>query len=275
MTEYVATRWYRAPELLLSWTKYTPAVDMWSVGCIFAELLNRKPLLPGESYLNQLILMVNLLGTPQEDDLVNIRSERAKNFIRNLPQKMGTNLDELFPHVQDEARDLLTKLLVFNPDKRITADEALKHPFFASIRDPEYEVEAGFKFNFDFERNDIDIEELKDMIFDEMKTFHPEFDEKNSATYSFPKKKDSELYTLDMDGSLVYIDYNVQKGNLISLAQSIIANNLKRKQEFDTNGILELKVENQMDCENDADEADQPVFQNLESHYSNSSLKDT
>jgi len=99
MTEYVATRWYRAPELLLSWTKYTPAVDMWSVGCIFAELLNRKPLLPGESYLNQLILMVNLLGTPQEDDLVNIRSERAKNFIRNLPQKMGTNLDELFPHV--------------------------------------------------------------------------------------------------------------------------------------------------------------------------------
>lgn len=64
MTEYVATRWYRAPELLLSWNKYTSAIDMWAVGCIFSELISRKPLLPGENYLNQLILTLNLTGTP-------------------------------------------------------------------------------------------------------------------------------------------------------------------------------------------------------------------
>lgn len=83
MTEYVVTRWYRAPELLLNAHSYTPAIDMWSVGCIIAEMLGRKPAFPGKDYLDQLKLIVRALGCPSEDDMAFIHHERAKDYIRS------------------------------------------------------------------------------------------------------------------------------------------------------------------------------------------------
>lgn len=88
MTEYVATRWYRSPELLLFWKSYNFAIDIWAAGCILAELYLRRPLLPGNCYLNQLMLILNLLGTPSEDDLVNVQSEKAKVYIRSIEKKL-------------------------------------------------------------------------------------------------------------------------------------------------------------------------------------------
>ena len=85
MTEYVVTRWYRAPELLLSCAEYTAAIDIWSVGCIFAELLGRKPLFPGKDYVHQLNLITRVLGSPSESDLEFIDSEKAKRYMRSLP----------------------------------------------------------------------------------------------------------------------------------------------------------------------------------------------
>ncbi|KAL4435824.1 hypothetical protein ABPG74_015792 [Tetrahymena malaccensis] len=209
MTEYVATRWYRAPELLLSWNKYTTAIDMWAVGCIFSELYMRKPLLPGESYLNQLILTLNLTGTPSKEDLENIQSDRAKQFIISLGNKAPKDLSKLIPNASPQAIDLISKMIVFNPDKRISAEEALKHPFFESIREQDFEVEAKVKFDFDFEREDITLDELKDAIYQEMLKFHPTFDENNKETYHVPLKRDSDLFTLDYDGSKIYIDYKL------------------------------------------------------------------
>lgn len=82
MTDYVATRWYRAPELLLSWKEYNEAVDVWSVGCIFAELLRRKPFLPGCNTKNQLELIFEVIGTPSEEEINAIPKESSKKLIR-------------------------------------------------------------------------------------------------------------------------------------------------------------------------------------------------
>lgn len=84
MTEYVVTRWYRAPELLLSCDKYTEAIDIWAVGCILAELLLRKPLYPGKDYLHQLKIIVEHLGMPKSEDLMFITNKRAREYIRGL-----------------------------------------------------------------------------------------------------------------------------------------------------------------------------------------------
>lgn len=99
MTEYVVTRWYRAPELLLNSSDYSAAIDVWSVGCIFMELMNRKPLFPGKDHVHQMRLLTELLGTPTESDLGFVRNEDAKRYIRQLSQFPRQPLARVFPHV--------------------------------------------------------------------------------------------------------------------------------------------------------------------------------
>jgi len=82
MTEYVCTRWYRAPELLCSWTDYGKGVDVWSIGCIFAEMLRRKPMFPGKNTQHQLQLVVNCLGTPETEVLCRVPNENAASLLR-------------------------------------------------------------------------------------------------------------------------------------------------------------------------------------------------
>lgn len=80
LTEYVATRWYRAPEIMLNARGYSKAIDVWSVGCILAEMLTNQPLFPGQHYLEQLNLIFNFLGSPSQADLNEIRTDRARNY---------------------------------------------------------------------------------------------------------------------------------------------------------------------------------------------------
>nr|DAD38500.1 TPA_asm: hypothetical protein HUJ06_009141 [Nelumbo nucifera] len=120
MTEYVVTRWYRAPELLLNSSEYTAAIDVWSVGCIFMELMDRKPLFPGRDHVHQLRLLMELIGTPTEADLGFV-SENAKRYIRQLPCHIRQSFTEKFPHVHPAAIDLVEKMLTFDPRQRITA----------------------------------------------------------------------------------------------------------------------------------------------------------
>ena len=109
MTEYVVTRWYRAPELLLSCENYTAAIDVWSVGCIMAELLGRKPLFPGKDYVDQLKLIIKTLGTPSDDDLSFINSAKARAYcrqqqgaeVRSLLYVPGLLLLQEVPYVDD------------------------------------------------------------------------------------------------------------------------------------------------------------------------------
>jgi mitogen-activated protein kinase 15 len=133
LTDYVATRWYRAPEILLGSTQYTKGVDMWAVGCILGEVMLGKPCFPGNSTMNQLERVLEVTGKPSGADLSSIHSPFAATMIESLPAMRTKPLAEMFASAPPEALDLMGKCLQFNPDKRITAYEALRHPYVSSF----------------------------------------------------------------------------------------------------------------------------------------------
>jgi len=139
MTEYVATRWYRAPEVMLSFQEYTKSIDIWSVGCILAEMLNRQALLPGRDYHDQLHLILEMLGTPTMDDFNEITSGKSKDYLRALPFTRRRKLEDLVPKASKYAIDFMKRSLTFSPSRRITVEEALAHPYLAQYHDPEDE----------------------------------------------------------------------------------------------------------------------------------------
>jgi len=134
-THNVVTLWYRAPELLLGQKKYTPAIDMWSIGCIFAELISKEPLLPGRSELDQIDRIFKLLGTAN-DSIWPGFSQLPNAKKVNFATQPYNNLRHKFPHISDHTFDLLNKLLTYDPEKRLSALEALKHPFFTERPPP-------------------------------------------------------------------------------------------------------------------------------------------
>lgn len=170
LTEYVATRWYRAPEIMLSWRFYTKAVDIWSVGCIFAELLGRRPLFPGRDYLHQLQLITSALGTPDDAQLEGIASDKAKRFMRSLPRRAPVPFSRLFPQCENPlALDLLERMLHFSPERRITVEEALAHPYLSKCHDVNDEPVCARPFSFEFEeRANLGIGEMRRLLHDEV-----------------------------------------------------------------------------------------------------------
>eukprot|EP01006_Ploeotia_vitrea_P059656 TRINITY_DN7367_c0_g1_i1.p1 TRINITY_DN7367_c0_g1~~TRINITY_DN7367_c0_g1_i1.p1 ORF type:complete len:442 (+),score=-20.31 TRINITY_DN7367_c0_g1_i1:61-1386(+) len=176
LTEYVVTRWYRAPEIMLACQEYTKAIDIWSVGCIFAELLARSPLFPGEDYIAQLRLICDKLGRPSDNDLEFVTSDRAKRFMLSLPLNKPIEHSVLFPNYKDEseALDLLMKMLAFDPATRLTIEEALEHPFLTSLHNEEDEPISDFQFHFEFEHEDLSRERVQELIWKEIKDLHPE-----------------------------------------------------------------------------------------------------
>eukprot|EP01012_Entosiphon_sulcatum_P064332 TRINITY_DN9312_c0_g1_i1.p1 TRINITY_DN9312_c0_g1~~TRINITY_DN9312_c0_g1_i1.p1 ORF type:complete len:406 (+),score=53.33 TRINITY_DN9312_c0_g1_i1:765-1982(+) len=174
MTEYVVTRWYRAPELLLQERYYDGAIDVWSVGCVLAELLGRKPVFPGSDYIDEIIKITNIVGTPTEHDLSNFGSEAAREFIRSLQFKESIPWDELFPKAEPLAIDLLTQMLKFDPAQRLTADEALQHPYLAANASPEDECTAPQKYKYPYDGCTLDKYQMKEIIFQQVIDFHPE-----------------------------------------------------------------------------------------------------
>ena len=137
LTNYIATRSYRPPEVLLSWHKYDKSVDIWSAACIFAEMFIRKPLFKGDNVEHQLSLIIDLLGTPSDEVLSNLGlknpAETKKKF--SYENKEMKSLEEYFYGVDPKAIDLIGKMLSFNYKDRISAKEALQHEYFKEIRD--------------------------------------------------------------------------------------------------------------------------------------------
>jgi mitogen-activated protein kinase 1/3 len=177
MTEYVATRWYRAPEIMLSFKMYTKAIDIWAVGCILAELLTGRPLFPGRDYSHQLDLILDVIGTPSLDEFYAITSRRSRDYIRALPIRKRRPFPTLFPHASKEAIDFLSKTLTFDPKKRLTVDEALEHPYLSAYHDPDDEpVVAPLSpsyFDFDLHKDDLTKDQLKELLYEEVLSFVP------------------------------------------------------------------------------------------------------
>jgi len=170
MTGYVATRWYRAPEIMLNWMHYHQTVDIWSVGCIMAEMLTGKTLFPGTDHIDQLTRILVLCGTPQEATLNKITSEEARNYIRSLPHMERKNFSEHFKGANPMAIDLLQKMLEMDADNRINADLALSHPYLAQYADPSDEP-VSLPYDQTFEDFDLPVEKWKESVWEELQNF--------------------------------------------------------------------------------------------------------
>ncbi|XP_072336449.1 mitogen-activated protein kinase 14 isoform X3 [Scyliorhinus torazame] len=172
MTGYVATRWYRAPEIMLNWMHYNQTVDIWSVGCIMAELLTGKTLFPGTDHIDQLKLIMQLVGTPGPELLMKISSDSARNYIQSLLHMPKQSFEDVFIGANPQAVDLLEKMLVLDTDTRITAAQALAHSYFSQYHDPDDEPEAD-PYDQSFESRELEIEEWKRLTYEEVISFEP------------------------------------------------------------------------------------------------------
>ena len=167
LTEKVIARWYRAPEIRLNPNDYTKAVDVWSIGCIFAELLGRQPLFPSDNYLDELQKVISVLGSPSESDLEFITDEKVKNFVNKLARRTKQSFSVMFPTANPVALDLLGKMLTFSPNKRYNVEQCLSHPYFEGLHDPEQEPTSESTFNFSFDSPDLTKEQLRQLIYEQ------------------------------------------------------------------------------------------------------------
>ena len=198
MTQHVATRWYRAPELILK-CDYNGSIDVWSAGCIFAEMLtmmtkdqSRDPLFPGgpcafsptstnlnnmpqHQRLSQLEMILDVIGAPSQATIDSMTGGHADNklirkvlFQRN-PIKPTLSFAQRFPEATAEAIDLLEKLLKFDPSERITVNEAIEHPFLQAWHSKyAEELQRGKRANFSFERTANSVDAIRDLITEEI-----------------------------------------------------------------------------------------------------------
>ena len=180
LTGHVVTRWYRAPEVILMEREYGKEIDVWSLGCVFAEMLGmirenipqyveRTPLLPGKSCFplspdlsthemkagypcaenDQLSLIFQIVGSQQ--DFSFITDPKARRYVEAFPVTRAKDLKEIFPNISANELDLLTKMISFNPKNRISLEQALNHPYFFPVRDPNYEILANDPADFIFD----------------------------------------------------------------------------------------------------------------------------
>jgi len=130
---YICSRYYRAPELIFGATNYTTKIDVWSTGCVMAELMLGQPLFPGESGIDQLVEIIKVLGTPTRDQ---IRTMNPNYMEHKFPQIKPHPFNKVFRKADPNAIDLISKLLEYTPTQRLSAVEAMVHPFFDELRDP-------------------------------------------------------------------------------------------------------------------------------------------
>uniref|UniRef100_H3D8P4 mitogen-activated protein kinase n=2 Tax=Tetraodon nigroviridis TaxID=99883 RepID=H3D8P4_TETNG len=172
MTGYVVTRWYRAPEVILSWMHYTQTVDIWSVGCIMAEMLQGKPLFKGSDHLDQLNEIMKITGTPTQEFVAKLDSEDARRYIKGLQKIEKKDLQTVFSTTNPQAVSVLERMLLLDPESRASAAEALALPYFSEFRDPEEETEAQ-PYDHSLDNADLPLSQWKRHTFTEILSFKP------------------------------------------------------------------------------------------------------
>jgi len=142
-TEYISTRWYRAPECLLTDGYYNFKMDLFAAGCVWFEIVALFPLFPGQNEMDQIQKIHNVLGTPPAELLARKFKRNASHMDFNFPEKKGTGIERLVPHADPDLVELMKKLIRYDPDERVLARQALKDPYFRELRDAEKERLSG------------------------------------------------------------------------------------------------------------------------------------
>ena len=198
LTGHVVTRWYRAPELILLEKDYGPAIDIWSVGCIFAELLgmmkesaatyvDRKPLFPGRSCFplspdssakqdkhgfpinknDQLSIIFQVIGTPSPEDKSYVTDAKATDYLKTFSDAPACDFSQKYPAATEQGMDFLKRMLMFNPYFRMTVDEAIEHPFLAKVRKAHKEQFDTSIVEVAFEKEDLDKDRLRELFLEQ------------------------------------------------------------------------------------------------------------
>ena len=180
LTEYVVTRWYRAPEILCACLNYGKPVDIWSAACIFAELINRQALFRGQNNHDQLKLIIHKMGCPPEEKLDFIPNLLARQTILEYRDLHTRPFEDYFvPDANPVAIDLIRKMLAFHPADRLTAEEALAHKYFALYQGQVLEPTADAPFDYEFEldesgRSNMSEEAIRICMYEEALMFRPQ-----------------------------------------------------------------------------------------------------
>eukprot|EP00798_Chlamydomonas_sp_ICE-L_P030682 gene30682-35706_t len=174
-TDYVATRFYRAPELVgCLHGCYTQAVDIWSLGCIYAELMLRRPLFRGYCAISLIQVITDVIGKPSNESIQKICNRKARMFLQAMPHKDPVSLTQSFPGADPEGLDLLRQMLAFDPQDRPTAEEALTHPYFDGIPKPPQDVPVPIQKHFEFKHcNLTDVADIRRLVYNEILHHHP------------------------------------------------------------------------------------------------------
>ncbi|KAL8720721.1 MAG: hypothetical protein Q9225_002455 [Loekoesia sp. 1 TL-2023] len=167
---YICSRYYRAPELIFGATNYTTKIDVWSTGCVMAELMLGQPLFPGESGIDQLVEIIKVLGTPTREQ---IRTMNPNYMEHKFPQIKPHPFQKVFRKASSDAIELIAALLEYTPTQRLSAIDAMCHPFFDELRDPQCRFPDSRHSNggskelpklFDFSRHELSISPEKNHI---------------------------------------------------------------------------------------------------------------
>ncbi|KAG5495109.1 hypothetical protein JKF63_02162 [Porcisia hertigi] len=181
MTDYVTMRWYRAPELVMEDKDYSAQIDVWGIGCILGELLGSRPLFQGKDRVNQLDKIIEVIGTPSDEDISSVGSCAAQKYLRKKGHRPAVDWRERYPKASAEALDLLRRMLVFNPNQRITVLQAMRHPFLEQLHDDADDEVSYTPFHFD-EPEQKTVLDVKRAIYAESVRFHRDHPSSMRAT---------------------------------------------------------------------------------------------
>eukprot|EP00929_Paragymnodinium_shiwhaense_P059457 TRINITY_DN29777_c0_g2_i1.p1 TRINITY_DN29777_c0_g2~~TRINITY_DN29777_c0_g2_i1.p1 ORF type:complete len:393 (+),score=111.50 TRINITY_DN29777_c0_g2_i1:142-1320(+) len=183
LTDYVVTRWYRAPEVVLLASEYTKSIDVWSVGCILCELIGRSPLFQGKDHLDQIKKILQVIGTPSEEDLDWLPPKSpARQFIKKCPECKKSDWRQVYPKLSrcplekasDNAVEAIEKMLTFHPDRRSSVFDCLRLPYFANLHMEDDEPTATQAVDWSFDKFTPTKRLLQNYIYVECAKFHPD-----------------------------------------------------------------------------------------------------
>jgi len=175
---YICSRYYRAPELIFANLEYDSSIDIWSYGCLLAEMLQGKPFFQGESTVDQLVQIMKILGTPDTNQLMSLNKNNALNCT--FPSVRAYTVSKAFMGKPKEVISLLNKVFVYEPHRRLKALEILAHPFFDELRNADLSQNSKFIYPniFDFSESEIGLYMSKDACNRELlKRIIPEWTE--------------------------------------------------------------------------------------------------